>query len=338
MKRETDIIRVMRWRWFAAAGSAIVLAVAFFAYRRPHVVPPKPSLVVQAVVPQVPTELTLAGKIQATRVVNVGAPVDGNIEQLLAAVGDDVSEGEVLARIKNPKMEAAQQEARLDAERARAHVSEVEPALIGARLEVSRSEADLMRVKLELAKAEKEYARQQMMMREGVTPRLVFERAEQEYNSLKMQSESLAEVSKSAAERVVSLTKELESARQTYDKTASGLAQAQAEPAAGEVNSTADGVVIARRGETGEPITKAVTDMFRIAVDLGTLQIVASADAQSAPRIHAGQAAAIEIKEIPGTAQGTVREVKAGQVIIDFKSPALTVRPGMTAQVRIKLT
>jgi len=329
----------MRWRALAAGGVVVALAVAagvFLLYRRAHAVPPKPVVVVQHVAPPLPAEITLSGIIQAVRVLDVGAPIDGNIEQLLAAVGDDVSEGEVLARIKNPKMDAAQQAARSDADRARNHVSELESALLSARLEASRSEGDAARVKVELARAEKEYARQEMMMREGVTPRLVFEKAEQEYNALKTQSQNLADAAQRAADQVVSLTKEFENARQAFDQKNKALAASQAEPAIDEVYAPADGVVIARNGETGEPITKADTDLFRIAVELKALRVVASPDAQSLPRIHQGEAATIEIKEVPGKVEGTVHEIKGGQVVIDFTSPAPAVRPGMTAQVRIQ--
>lgn len=322
------------------AGAVIVMlaiAAAFYLYRSSSA--PHPKIVAAPQTAQhVPAEITLAGKIQAVKVVDVPTPVDGVIDQFLANVGQAVSEGELLARIHSPKLAAAQQAAQLDAQRTQSLVSELEAALMAARLEVSRSEADAMRTKLELERAEKEYTRQQMLIREGVTPRLVYEKAEQDYTALKAQSQRLADVSKQAAERAASLVQEVESARRAFDQKRSELEETEAELAAGEVNSPVDGVVVARHGQAGEIVTRAVTDLFQIAVDLTALEVVASVEPQVAERIHAGQPAAIEIPGVPGTFPATVREVKSGQVLVDFISSSPTVRPGMAAQVRIKLS
>jgi len=330
--------RGMRVRLLLAGAGVVVLAAvgAFVSHRMRHSVPAKPAPVAKPVLQPIPTEVSLSGTIQATKVIKVGVPVDGTIEQFVADVGDDVAKSDVLARIRNPKVATQQEEQRLNGERARNKVQELEAALIGARVEVSRSEADATRVQMEVGRAQKEFERQQMMMREGVTPRLVFEKAEQDYNALKTQAENLAETRQRAQERVASLTKELEAAQKNAEKDAKEMERAPGGPGEGEVISPADGVVLVRRGKEGDVVTKKMTDLFEIAVDLGKLQVVVTPDAQTVPRIRTGQTAAIEIKEFPSTAQGTVREVKAGQVAIEFPSPAQGVRPGMTAQVKIK--
>ncbi len=330
--------RGMRVRLLIAGGGVVLLASlgAFFTYRIRHSVPAKAAPVVKLVLQPIPTDVTLSGTIQATKAIKVGVPLDGTVEQFVADVGDDVAKSDVLARIRNPKIAMQQEEQRLNGERARNRVQELEAALIGARGEVSRSEADATRVQMEVGRAQKEFERQQMMMREGVTPRLVFEKAEQDYNALKTQSENLADARQKAQDRVASLTKELETAQKAAEKGAKEMERAPGGPGEGEVISPEDGVVLARRGKEGDLVTKKITDLFELGVDLGKLQVVVMRDAQASPRIQPGQTAAIEIKEFPSTAQGTVREVKAGQVWIDFPSPAQGVRPGMTAEVKIK--
>jgi multidrug resistance efflux pump len=327
-----------RW-WLLAAVAIGVLAVAagaFWQYRR--------SQAVHAKVPAVPspavlveTEITVNGTVQAAKVVNVPVPVDGIIDRFLADVGQHVSEGEVLARIKNPRSAAAFEAAQLDAGQAQNHLSQLEAAQIAARLEVSRSEADAARVKSELERTEKTFERQQMMYREGVTPRLTYEKAEQEYNSLKAQSQNLLGVAKKAADRVDSITAELEPARKALEKKNSDLEDAQAEMATGEVNALSDGVVVARRGKPGEPVTPAMTDLFQIAADPAALQMVGPVEPKVADRIHAGQSADVEITGVPGTTTGVVREAKAGQVFIDLTSPSPAIKQGTPARVRIKL-
>ncbi len=328
----------MERKWLIAAAAAVVVVIAgsVLLYQRSHAPKPKPAPP-PPVVAAPPPEISIAGKIEATKVVKVPVPVDGVIEQLVADVDDDVVVGDVLARIKNPKTAAAQQKSEEAAGHARNRAGELETALIGAELEASRSDADATRAKLEYEKAEKTYEREEMLMREGITPRLVYEKAQQDYNTLKAQTQELSEAAKKAAARLISLKAELESARKADEQRASDIDKGQSSSMAGEVRSPAEGVVIARHGQQGDRVTRATKDFFQIAVNLTALQVVIAPQPQELPRIHAGQTAAIEIADTPGSTPGKVREIKAGQVFIDFTSPSLSVRPGMNAQVRIKV-
>ena len=59
---------------------------------------------------------------------------------------------------------------------------------------------------------------------------------------------------------------------------------------------------------------------------------------QAIVALNAGQMAAIEIPSVSATLEGKVREVKPDQVIIEFTRPNQSVRPGMTARAKIKLS
>jgi multidrug resistance efflux pump len=326
----------MGWKWPTAAAAVLIIAGAVLLYRKPHAPPPKP-VATPPVAVALAAEISIAGKIEATKVVSVAAPMDGTIEQLVADVDDDVVAGDVLARIRNPKIAAAQQKSQDVAGHARNRVAELETALLGAELEASRSDADATRAKLEFERAEKAYEREKMLMSEGITPRLVYEKAQQEYNTLKAQTQDLSEAAKKAAERLTSLKVELESARKAAEQRANDSDNAQSTIIAGEVRSPVEGVVIARHGAQGDPVTRKIKDFFQIAVNLTALQVAAAPLPQELQRIHVGQTAAIVIADTPGSTLGKVREIKAGQVFIDFASPSLSVRPGMSAQVKIKV-
>jgi len=329
-------------RWLQAAGVLIfVVAASLFIFYRPKPAPPPQPAVLTPqqvpVTPPPPSEIDLTGTVEAVKVLNVPVPVNGTVEQFLAAVGDEVTEGQLLARIRNPQLTSSLEQAKADAERARTQVSSLEAELIGAKLEVSRADADVTRAKLEYSKAEKEYEKQQMMMRDGVTPRVVFEKAEQEYKVWKTQWDNAVAVAKAASDRVDSLNKSIEIARKSIDKTAGELDSAQTATGEGNVDSPADGIVIARHGNSGEPVNTSIQDLFQIAVDLSLLQVVLTPSPEDLARTKPGQPAAIEIKEVPGKTQGKVREVKDGRVTIEFTSPAPTIKPGMTATVKIKV-
>lgn len=329
-------MRKMRAVAIAAVAVLSLAAGAFFRYHRS----PASPVAAPASLPAVPiaAEITLTGIVQAAKVVSVPVPVNGTIDRFMADAGQHVSEGEVLARIGNPGLAATQQAAKLDAEQAQNRLSQLESALLAARLEVSRSEADAVRITLELDKTEKAFQRQQVMFREGVTPRLAYEKAEHEYNSLKAEARNLSEIAKKAAERVDSTTRELDPARKALAQRTSDLQDAQAETAVGEVNSPTDGVIIARRGKPGAPVTPAMSDLFQIAVDPAVLEVVAPIDPQAAARVHPGQPVAIQIANVAVPTTGTVREVKSGQVFIDLTDPSAAVKIGMTVQIKIGLT
>lgn len=297
----------------------------------------KTAPVVTASPKPVVAEITLTGAVQPERVVGVAVPMDGTIDEFSADVGQHVSEGEVLARIRNPRLAAGLAAARLDAEQSQNRLSQLESSLIAARLEVSRSDADAIRLKSELEKATKDFERQQTMFREGVTPRLIFEKAEREFNSLKAASEKLVDASKKAAERVESMTGELEPARKLVAQKASELEDAEAEAATGEVNSPADGVVIARRGKLHQPVTATISDLYQIAVDPIVLEVVAPVDTNTSARIHPKQSVQVEMSGMPQAFAGTIREVTSGQAHIEITDPSAQIKPGMTAHVKIKL-
>jgi len=335
----------MNRKWLLA-GAVIVLSTvavaAFFLTRsKPPSASTHPAIPPSAAAPAPPpaaVEITISGQIQAANAVNVPAPVDGTIDELMADVGDVVIEGKLLARIKNPKLASAETTAQSEAERQRNRISGLESALISARLDVSRTEADQTRIKQELEKAEKEYQRQESMFRQGITPRVVYERAQQEYNAYKADSERLADVAKDAGNRVSSLTDELQTARADLDQKKGSVEQAHVESASGEVRSPAEGIVVARCCQVGESVAAVSTNLFQIAGDLTQLQVAASADSATIEKIHPGQMAAIEIPAVSAAIEGKVREVKLDQVIIEFIRPNQSVRPGMTARVKIKLS
>jgi HlyD family secretion protein len=331
----------MHRKWPLAGGLALLVLAAAVAWGwylrgRPKPVPARSEVVVPA--PQAP-EISLQGKIQARNIVNIAAPMDGIVDQYLVNVGEEVFEGEVLARIKNPEVDSAEQAARTDAERAQAHVTDLEAQLIAARLEVSRAHSDAVRAKAEYDRTQKAYTRQQQLLDAGATPRLTFEKAEQDYQNAKAEYGGLSDAAQAAEDRVTSLSKEIENAKAMVQSKSKDLDNAEAQLAGGELRSQVNGVVVARRGQQGDHVDQSMKDLLQIAVDLSDLQVVVDADARAAEQIRPGQTAMIRIAEAPAPIEGAVREITptkasgGGQVFVDFTSPSAVIKPGLTAQV-----
>src|SRR5690242_18688144 len=112
--KDTDGMNVtlaldMRGKWLLASGVAVLAGVAAGAlswYQRQTAAAsfPPPKVAAPA-----PNQVTLSGKIRAQKVVPVGSMVNGTIEAFLADVGQEVGEGQILARISNHGLETGRE-------------------------------------------------------------------------------------------------------------------------------------------------------------------------------------------------------------------------------------
>ena len=329
----------MRRKWIlgGALVTVAVLAIGAAFLMRRH--PPAQAVRAQAPAPPPVSDVSLSGKIQAVNVLDVPAPIEGSIDEFYKDVGQEVYEGELIARLKNTTLESARDQASAELERAQSRAARLESSLVSARLEASRARADAIRSRGESERLEKLFLRQQLLYREGATPRLVFEKSQKDYQEAHAEYTGLGEVAKQAEERVEALTKELDAARRVLDDRNQDLEQAKADLAATEVHSPVDGLVVARRGAVGEEVNRNMKDLFQIAVDLSVLAVVVNPEPPLLDRIKPGAPVLVEVAEVGGEGlAGVVKDVKDGRVVVEFRNPSPAVKPGLTAQVVIKLT
>ena len=285
-----------------------------------------------------PSELRLSGTIRARQIVAVPASVEGILEQFMVEPGQEIFEGQLLARIHNGGLEAARQAAQADLERAEARVRALESGLIAARLEASRSRAEADRVRSDFERIERNYQRHQFLYKEGAVAKLVFEKVQKEYEAARQDKESVEEMARLADERLAALTKELDSARASLEEKREALEQARQNLAAAEVHSPVDGVLLARNRQVGDPVGPHVQDLLQIAVELSSLEVVVEPEPPALERIRPGQDALVEVVEGPPSGMpGRIVSVEQGRVVVEFSNPSPAVKPGMTAQVRISL-
>lgn len=328
---------MVRGKWLLFAGTVILVGVGTGALSllRRSSPPAQPKT---AVAPVFGSEIGLTGKVQARNIVPVAAAIDGTMEEFTVEVGQDVFEGQLLARIRNTTLESAVERAQADFDRAQSRVTTLEANLIAARLEASRADADGSRARAEAERSEKLYLRQQLLHKEGATPRLVFEKSQKEYRALKAEYDSLAELAAHTEERARSLVKEIDAARKTLEEKNDDLEAAKEELQAAEIHSPVDGILVARRAEAGSSVTPSMKDLFQIAVDLSSLEVVVEPPPPALERIRAGQPAIVRLAEMANEpVQASVREVKGSQVFVEFASPNPAIRPGLTAQVTIRI-
>ena len=284
-------------------------------------------------------EISLPARIEARHLVTVEAQVTGSVQEFLADVGQEVHEGQLLARIGNTNLENARENAAGASENAQERVNKLESAILAGRLEASRARADAERSRAEMERAEKARLRQQMLHGEGATPRLVWEKAEKEAGSAKSEFDSLETLARHAEERVAAMLADLDRSKKTLADRMERLEEARAQLEATQVHAPVDGLVVARRGEVGKDFgDDGNLELFRIAVDTALLRAVVDADPSALARLAIGGEAMLFFADIPGEGiAGTVAEIRDGQALIDFTSPSPFIRPGMTAQARLTL-
>ena len=330
----------MRGTWFLLAGVVVFLGAGFGAYtlwKREQKPPPK-AVEAKPTVPPPGSVLQFTGRIRAVNLVSVSAPTSGVLEDFVVKPGDEVAEGQVLGRIHNGTLEENEKEVERELERVQNKVTSLESAIIQARLEQSRAEAEAARARAEYSRTERVYQRQNLLNREGATPRRTFEAAEKEFNAAKEDSELQDSASRRAAERMEGLTKELETAKKTLAEKQDELDASKAELQSADLRSPVDGVVASIAKQAGEEVPKGFPDLILIGVDLSQLEIVLEPEPPVLERLKAGVPVVIQMEELPGDGlPSTIREIKDGKAIIEFGSPSPLIRPGMTAQVGLKL-
>jgi multidrug resistance efflux pump len=327
------------WIYFAALLGILALAggggyYVFREYQKPKVelAAPAPAANADA------AAMSYQGKIRAAKTLPIPAPIDGTLEELSVADGEEVSEGQLLARITNSTLELAKQEAAELLEQARTKLEGFESQLIGARLEISRASADLARVKAEYETASRAFERQKVLFREGAAAKRTYDATEAAFRKIAEERSQLEDGLRSAETRAAGLQKNAEEARAKLTEATAEQEDADAEALTGQVLSPVTGLLVNHKKNAGDQVTRDIADLFEIAVDLTAMEVVVDLTAGLTGRVSAGQAALVQVAEAgPQPLEGKVREVKEGQAYVEFVSPSPAIRPGMTAQVRFLL-
>jgi HlyD family secretion protein len=329
----------MKQRWIIAAllALAVPAGLGIFALRKWQ----------QSVQPQVTAkqisppmeEISLPATVKAAATVTVPVPIEGKIESVQVEVGAEVYEGQLLAQVRSESLEGLRERAEADYAKAEERLHTLEAALSSARMEASRASADAGRVRNELDRASRNFQRQKMLLAEGATPRLTFEKAQKEFQALDVESKSLDAVAAVAEDRIATTQRDLDAARKLLESKSEDLDVAKERIGSGDVLSPVTGIVVGRRGQAGDDVHPSMTDLFQIASDLSVMHAVADASPAQISRVKVGQPATVLLAEMGGEIlQGAVVKLEYGKIVVQFPSPNPLIKPGLTAQIRIKLT
>jgi multidrug resistance efflux pump len=328
----------MRAKWWLVSVLAVIAAGGGLMLRRKPV-PPPVSKQAAEVAAAPANEITLQGRVRPQHVVGVSAAIPGFIEALLVDPGQEVFEGQVLARIGAQGLESNRENAANAFERAQEQVTRADAIVNSARMEVSRAEADAQRSRIALDRVQKVFDRQRTLFHEGATPRLTYEKAQVEYEAAMKDYEIMSAAVNTGRDRVESAQKDAVNARKLVEDQRAQFEQAQESLSSSEVHSPVDGYVVAREAEVGKTAQEFGDRLYTIATDLYALEVVLESKGDVLKRIIPGMPVTVVVLDLDNAAfEGRVKEVKdkEGQAIVEFGCTNPAVKPGIVADVRFR--
>ena len=254
------------------------------------------------------TEIAATGTLEAVTTVQVGSQVSGTIQELNADFNSIVRKGQVLARL-DPSLFQTQ----VDSQRAN----------------LTSAQADLQRAQVTQADAKVKASRAKELADKQLIPTTDLETAQ-----------------------VAALTADAQvrSAQAQLAQAKASLTQAEVNLQKTIISSPINGIVIARSVDVGQTVAASLQapTIFSIAADLSEMQVKTNIDESDLGNVRDGQIVSFRVDAYPTkTFAGTVSQVRLDPVvaqnvvtyaaIITAANPALELKPGMTANVKIEI-
>jgi HlyD family secretion protein len=257
---------------------------------------------------EITTRVSATGKVDALVTVEVGSQVSGSVQKLFADFNSRVRKGQVVAQI-DPSLFQAQVEQ--------------------ARAKLANDEANVEKARVLLADAKRALKRMEILFARDFV------------------SESEKEAAQTAHDSAVASLKAAET-QVAQDRAALRLAEANLRYTT--ILSPVDGIVISRNVSVGQTVAASLQapTLFTIAQDLTEMKVDTSVDEADIGKVQIGQEAEFTVDAYPETLfHGMVQDVYNQPIVVQnvvtydaiirVKNPELKLRPGMTANVTIRV-
>ena len=253
--------------------------------------------------------ISASGTLQPTRSVDVGSELSGTLEAVLVNENEQVKQGQVIARLDPAKLRDAVTKSKAAVDAAEASVAQME-----ATLAESRANLERLRHVAELSGG-------------------------------KVPSKTELEGAEANWRRAVA---NLASARAAVSQARATLRTDQTNIEKAVIRSPINGVVLARKVEPGQTVAAQMTTpvLFVIAEDLTKMELQVKVDEADVSSVKLGQAARFTVsawtgRDFPATltrvgiGSTTTDNVVTYKTVLAVANDDLSLRPGMTATVRI---
>lgn len=254
-------------------------------------------------------EITSSGTLKPLVEVLVGSQVSGTIKTLYADFESEVKKDQLIALI-DPDTYAAKVEQ--------------------AKADVISAQANLVKSEVTLEDELRTLARKETLIGKSSI-------SQQEYDAAKTKADA------ARAQVLVDKAK--------VSQAEAKLKEAELQLRYTRIEAPVDGIVVARNMDVGQTVTASFQTpvLFKIAEDLTRMQVHTNVDEADIGRVKTGQSATFAVPAFPDTEfNAEVAQIRNDpkieqnvvtyNVILDVENKDLRLRPGMTANVRIRLT
>jgi HlyD family secretion protein len=290
----------------ALAAAALGSAGYFYFVKSNGKVPPYRTVKVEK--GDLSDTVSATGNINAVTTVQVGSQVSGTIQQILADFNSRVRKGQVIAKIDPQIFEAT---------------------VVQSKGNVQNAAAVLEKAKIVTADALRTLRRNQELIKNGYVAQADVDAAETAYDSAVSQQKS---------------------AEAQLEQAKGALSVAETNLRYTTITSPVDGIVISRNVDVGQTVAASfqTPTLFTIAQDLTKMQIDTNVDESDIGRTKSGQEATFTVDAYPGKSfSGVVIQVRNSpiitqnvvtyDVVIQVDNKDLSLKPGMTANVSIRI-
>jgi len=251
--------------------------------------------------------ISASGSVEPKNAVDVGADISGRIDKVLVDANDRVEKGALLALLHTDVLDLAVKQARAAVVTAQANRRQAEIAASDAKVAITRAD----NLRKSGAMTEVDHQQVDSTQRKSVAALAVID-------------------ANIAAARA-------------------GLEMAQANREKAEIRAPISGIVLRRSVEPGQVVISALQAavLFRLAEDLAHLQVRADIDEADIGRVKEGQEATFTVSAAPDqvyrarvrsvtNAPRVLQQVVTYEAILDVENADGTLRPGMTASVKVQ--
>jgi HlyD family secretion protein len=252
--------------------------------------------------------VSATGNINAVTTVQVGSQVSGTIQHIYADFNSRVGKGQVIAKIDPQLFEAS---------------------VVQARANVANMSAALEKAKIVVGDTQRTLKRNQELIKNGYVSQADVDAAQTAYDSAVSQQKSTEA--------------QLQQAKGALSVAETNLRYTT-------IHSPVEGTVISRNVDVGQTVAASfqTPTLFTIAQDLTKMQIDTNVDESDIGRTSPGQEATFTVDAYPDKEfSGKVRQVRNSpivtqnvvtyDVVIQVDNKDLSLKPGMTANVSIRI-
>jgi HlyD family secretion protein len=321
--------------WFALAGVLLMAAAGagLYAWRSMKTAAPAamPQTTRQAVQP-----VFVSAKIDACQTVDLAPPVEGTLEEVVVQAGEEVSEGMVLGRVRNSGVEVQLAEAEGEATAAQSKLDGLESVRIRAQLEATRAQAEATKARMVADATFRQYQRSKAMFDAGAMARLSWEKIASQWESEAADAKRLEELASAANDRAREAASAWDKAKQLQLEKADDLEAQRAVVKSAEIIAPVSGLLVSVGAASGDEVTRDRKDLFRIAVDLVNLCMTPELNKEAAAWLEQGSEAVVTMAETGDNGIiAAKKKNETGAWVLSFPAPAISVRPGVSATVRV---